>query len=458
MSYFAQLQQNVIVSTNNSSIVALAAGNTFTGASDSTLGVVGVQVNLFTNQNCTIYVDQSMDNINWDITNTYSYYASDGGRGFTVQATASYVRVRVTNNGSAQANPFRLQTVLCPIVEAVPQSLTHNGYLASEIMEITADYSDTTHVAVTPMGAFRVAEATRLVGTAFGTAFDTNFWTKTTNTGSSTSTVADGVMSLQTNPGGGAGSGNSAIVNSARTARYVSGKSNYLRVQIACPLVVGVNTRRWGAFDASNGYYFKWDGTTFSVGCRKGGIDTDVASGSFNGRQGSSYTPTVNITTYEILWTNRNVWFFVGGVLLHNVTATTTPSVATPHLKVGLECTNGANVNNNTLSCLVASINRNGQLLTQPHAVRISTLTTTVLKYGPGNLHSIVVTAPSSSAGTITVYDNTAGSGTIIAVLTVRSPASQSVPFSLDFKGLAFSNGLTIVTASTASDLTVIYE
>lgn len=457
MSFFSQLTQNVTESPDNSSVAPLAAGATFTGLSISTLGVVGIQINLFSSENCTIYVDQSIDNVNWDIVDTFNYYAALGGVGFTVQATASYTRVRVTNVGAALANPFRLQTVLCPIVEAVPRALSPEGNLRVCVEQTDGDLG--THTAVSPMGALRTAEATRLVGTAFGDTFDTNFWTKTTNTGTSTSTNSGGVLSLQTNPGGGAGSGNSAIVNSARTARYVAGKSNYIRMQIACPTVVGVNTRRWGAFDASNGYYFKWDGTTFSVGSRKSGIDTDVANGSFNGKLGSTYTPTVNITTYEIVWTNRTVWFSVGGVVLHSITATTTPSVATAHLKIGLECTNGANVNNNTLNCQIASINRNGQLLTQPQFSNISTLATTVLKYGPGNLHSIVINTLPTSTGTVTLYDNTAGSGTPIAVITLnKATQASNIPASVDYRGLAFSTGLTVVTAGAAPNITVIYE
>lgn len=80
----------------------------------------------------------------------------------------------------------------------------------------------------------------------------------------------------------------------------------------------------------------------------------------------------------------------------------------------------------------------------------ISTATTTVLKTGAGNLDSITI--GETAAGAITVYDNTAGSGTVIAVLKA-SIAEQT----FDFKGAPFATGLTIVTAA-ASKLQVSFR
>lgn len=78
----------------------------------------------------------------------------------------------------------------------------------------------------------------------------------------------------------------------------------------------------------------------------------------------------------------------------------------------------------------------------------ISSATTTVVKSGAGMLHSIVVTE--TAAGAITVYDNTAASGTVKAVLKA-SIAEGAYVFDI-----AFATGLTIVTAA-ASKLTVSY-
>jgi len=78
---------------------------------------------------------------------------------------------------------------------------------------------------------------------------------------------------------------------------------------------------------------------------------------------------------------------------------------------------------------------------------------TTTVKSGAGIFRRLVINTKGGSSNTFTIYDNTAGSGTVIATVdTVNSSGS------LEY-GLAFSTGLTIVSASgTSANATVIYE
>ena len=76
----------------------------------------------------------------------------------------------------------------------------------------------------------------------------------------------------------------------------------------------------------------------------------------------------------------------------------------------------------------------------------ISTATTTVVKSGKGNLHSITVNT--TAAATITIYDNTAASGTTIGTM-VASIAEGTYEYNI-----RFNTGLTILTGG-ASDITV---
>jgi hypothetical protein len=78
----------------------------------------------------------------------------------------------------------------------------------------------------------------------------------------------------------------------------------------------------------------------------------------------------------------------------------------------------------------------------------ISSATTTTVKSGAGVLHAIVI--GETAAGAITIYDNTAASGTTIGVL------KASIVEGTYIFDRAFSTGLTIVTAG-ASKLHVSY-
>jgi len=79
----------------------------------------------------------------------------------------------------------------------------------------------------------------------------------------------------------------------------------------------------------------------------------------------------------------------------------------------------------------------------------ITSATTTTVKSGRGTLKSIIVNT--TAAGTITIYDNTAGSGTKIGTL------KASVVEGVYEYNCRFLTGLTIVTGA-ASDITVIWE
>lgn len=76
----------------------------------------------------------------------------------------------------------------------------------------------------------------------------------------------------------------------------------------------------------------------------------------------------------------------------------------------------------------------------------ITSATTTTVKSGSGFLHCITINT--TAAGTITIYDNTAGSGTKIGTL------KASVAENTYYFDTTFGTGLTIVTAA-ASDITV---
>lgn len=90
---------------------------------------------------------------------------------------------------------------------------------------------------------------------------------------------------------------------------------------------------------------------------------------------------------------------------------------------------------------------------TQNSYSHIATATTTTVKSGAGTLRSITVNSLGTVASTTTVYDNTAGSGTVIAVINTLALSGT-----FDYN-IQFATGLTIVTTGTAApDLTISYK
>jgi hypothetical protein len=120
--------QNVVTAALNSSTENLGPGATFTGQAENTYGVAGIQVNIFCDQPVRIYVEQSIDSVNWDIEDKYDR-AANVGDGRTIQAVGAWFRVVILNLGPIATTKFRLMSVLCPIVEAVPRTTTPAGAL-----------------------------------------------------------------------------------------------------------------------------------------------------------------------------------------------------------------------------------------------------------------------------------------------------------------------------------------
>lgn len=121
----SSISQAVTASSSNDTTANLAAGASFTGSGESTLGVGAIQVNHKSDQPCLIKIQQSTDNVNWDISDDFTIKAN-AGNSWTVQATASYFRVIVTNIGASTTTFLRFQVALAPIIEALPRKLVHD--------------------------------------------------------------------------------------------------------------------------------------------------------------------------------------------------------------------------------------------------------------------------------------------------------------------------------------------
>ena len=309
------------------------------------------------------------------------------------------------------------------------------------------------------IGSLAVDIVHRLVGPEFiGDTIDTNFWTLAENGTGGDASLSGSLITLTS----GTSNSGSGSLESVHHARFLFVNPNEFRMASRITnITIAECTRRWGALDITagtpltlnSGFYFSLDGTgALSVNHKVAGSGVvSVASGSFNGDV-SLYTMDTNVHAYEILYYVMGAWFFIDGVFIHKFTPTTLMLVNDNNLHATAESVNSASgTTSGVMEVLSTSILRLGALATQPVCVNLAANATTVLKRSPGKLHRIVVNKFGANS-VITVYDNTAASGTLIA--TIGSQNEGSFEY-----GCEFQIGLTIVIGGgTASDITVVYD
>ena len=448
------ITQNVIADSGNSFSGSLAVGGSFVGTGVSTLGVGGIQISLFTNQNATVIVEQSPDNTNWDIDDIFNYYTSKNNFGITVQAISSYFRVSIINTGLSIASTVRLQSALCPVVEALPRALTNRGNLQVSIEEFTDPYGF--NAENTPNGETRSIVPYRLVGSTFsGSVLDTNYWTSGSGSGS---IVLIGSQAIITT--GSVSNGNQTM-QSFRSARYVGGASNRSRIVMRLPdggSGTVNNTRRWGAFTVTDGAFFQLSGSTLGIITRKTGADSPISSGAFNGTLGTEYRLPLVVRTYEIYWNNSKVYFTINGEILHTVSADSATWTDTLSLPIRFENFNsGSSTTNVAMNIRAATIYRLGAEQTQPTSFYFSgqAASGSQLKIGNGNLQAVIFSNILNNA-VFTLSDST--TGTTPSIFSYTAGANSTLIQTIDFKGLPFFNGLRATCTTANVTCTIIYE
>ncbi len=298
---------------------------------------------------------------------------------------------------------------------------------------------------VTPYGELHTIEPVRISGGVFNdSALDPSFFSHT-DTNGGTTTVTNAVSTLATNT-----TANGAErLQTAQAARFIGGTSNrfYGRIYTGDAGTLN-NVRRWGFLDpgATNGIYFKLNGTATLVGA------------TLNGSTEITYVLTLpagflltGLHLYEIDYNSGSVYFAIDGVVAYTLSATA-PYIGNLQLYAFIDNTNsGGSTTNVTISCLDLAGYRLGKISTQPIYGRITTAATMTFKQGPGLLHTLTLNNPGGTI--ITIYDSLTGSGTVLAV--INTPA-QANPVTLSY-GFQFSTGLTVVSTGTW-DATIVFE
>jgi hypothetical protein len=327
-----------------------------------------------------------------------------------------------------------------------------NGTQISKIFDSWGD-----EIGSTMIDELMVSEKNRVAGGVFnGTNPDTNFYTTTTNA-NGTATISNSVIDLATTTD----SGSSVLVYTKSVARYIGGSMNHMRgIFRVGDTGTANNTRMIGCTEndtLANSFYFQLSGSVFSIVAKTNGLaDINIDNGSFNGDL-ATFPLTDTFHTWEILYTNRRIQFYVDKVLIHTLTQTTSVICGTRHLRPFMKNINTGVGSVTHLYCQVLSVLTWGNTKTQPKYYFQQNITAGVLlKQGIGSLHSLVISGVVNNA-VVTLYDGTSTAGTVI--WTSGAMTNQTIPFDVTFNtGIQFTTGLFLTVTVANCNCMVMYE
>lgn len=307
-----------------------------------------------------------------------------------------------------------------------------------------------------PNGEIVALPLFKLVGDSFAlAALDTGMWLPTLTAGG-TAVVTGGELVLSTNTT----ANGSVIIESLAVARFTGLGPNKLRIVVQLPDTGVVNnTREWGIDNLArtNGAFFRLADTTFSIVTRKNSVDTVVTNGNFNGQYGPTFNPGTTSHFYEIIYQPRQVVFLADNKIIHTITASTATWTETLHLHIHYENTNiNGSTTNVVMKSRLGTIARFGISEAQREGFFQQGLTAgTTLKIGPGDLHSIILSAITNNAN-ITLYDSITAAGTVLFSTGTMPP--NTIPLMLDLGGINFNNGLTLAITGAAANALIVFD
>lgn len=446
------INQNIQIDATNSSTANLAVGATFTGTTQSNITATQIQVLLKADQNCTVFVDQSSNGILFEVTDQYRYFHARPNFAINVNAVGAFYRVRVTNVGIATTTQFSLQSIVVPILETLPRSLSPDGWLQVAVNHHEDDNGSVQYF--TPFGENLAVPIYHLTGAVFnGSTLDTTAWNAVTGTGGVV-TPTNGLLELTT----GTTANNAVSIQSHFTGRFVSGCPHQARFSLRLGDTGTLNNiRRWGCFSTTDGVFFELNGTTFSICVMKAGVITRISNGSFNGVIGNTIAVDTNGHFYQIVYTPANVMFLYDNELLHKQPFLQTSWTSTLDLPVRLDNTNsGGLATSLSMYTSVATLLREGLPDSQPISIfQSGTTAGIVCKVGSGNVRKITLSSVVNNA-VVTLYDNTAASGTII--WSSGALGAQTNPSTFDLDRGPFNIGLTLVVSGAAANVYLTFE
>lgn len=284
-----------------------------------------------------------------------------------------------------------------------------------------------------------------------GTTVDTNFWTTTTTGADTTVTQTNGELVVTH---GGAANSTCRIVSPL--VAYVPGCVHHFHAEIIAatsPVVANYNSEIGvcTANVAEKIAFYYDSGAGLNVETATPQVLIDLAS--MNGDPSLVQVSQQQYHPYDIYWDDNHILWLINNRLHHIAQHTTSVLTQATSFAMFISTVNPrlqSNSQDRITKIAGCSLNRFGKWngATEVRRQRLSTAATTVICRQSGCLERLTLNRPgSASSGSLTLYDNTAGSGTIIAVInTSSSGRARTYHF-----GVGFQTGLTGVLTGTGT-------
>lgn len=434
--------------------VPLGIGASFTSPWIDVTQFSSIRIGVLSDVGGTLFTQHSNDNGATIIRNSSQPVTAGIAEFLSFHPRGSFFRIVYTNGSIAQSS-MDLCTVLHTVALTPTQSLVSaklaRSSLALQTRAMIYDYEYDETAGVAPqIRDLQVVQRTSLIADNFRqvAGLDTQTW-DTALTGSGTATIDSGRLRIRT----GVVADSTSQVTSEILGRFISGSHQVFRVGVkTTDAGTANNKRRWGAYDDVSGYFYELDGTTLYAVSRRNSIDTRVASTVWSDVPIAVYV--AGSARYEITYFGNTAIFAVNGETHHRMSGEVG----------GLPRTNGTNFPNRfesinsggsttdvDLFITGTSQQRYGPDKVIPRMKFLTGAGTTTLKSDAGNLHRINI-LDGSGVNSVTVYDNTAGSGLVVATINVNKLSGT-----IEFGGV-FSIGLTCVVTGSDTKLTVVYD
>jgi hypothetical protein len=309
---------------------------------------------------------------------------------------------------------------------------------------------------------------------SFFSSFNTDVITNTTASGGS-ATITGGHARYRT----GTNATGSAKGVSVYTCKYRPAHEEYVFFTAAFTTGVANSYQRIGLFDANNGFFVGYEGTSFGVTLRSGGGDTTTARASWNGdpldgSSGSKFTrggtPEAINLTYSNLYRIRFAWlgsasiyFEVfspdgGWIVFHTIRIPNlqlAPSIQDPELPVTIQIakTSGASDLSLYTACVAAGttsdVNPINETLNQYSLAKLTrSVITGETTAGGGGFVNVKVNPSGSLTTSIGDIDGVKGQATMANSLPVVIASNQSAIPITDNSGSITVDGTVAATQS----------